>query len=155
MNLLELGYINQPITQERLYIIARLIGAINTIGNLNNEQESYYASFYVDDECDAHAIIDDITKLGFELPQIEYQHIDIKMTQINNHSYDIEYQSSNIEFNKKSRWIVTANGSFAYLLSLLGGFIGDKIDISRKIPEWIMTGNKLIKRELIDFTVVG
>jgi hypothetical protein len=141
INLLELEYINQPITQERLYIIARLIGAINTIGYLNIKQESYYASFYVDDECDAHAIIDDITKLGFELPQIEYHNIDNQSSEIDNHSY--------IECNKKSKWIVTTDGSFAYLLSLLGGFIGDKINISKKIPEWIMTGNKLIKREFL------
>lgn len=150
-NLLGLGYINQPITQERLYIIARLIGAINTTGYLNIKQDSYYASFYVDDECDAHAIIDDITKLGFELPQIEYQNIDIKLSQIDNQPNYIEYQSPHIEYetNKKSSWKVSANGDIAYLLSLLGGFIGDKIDISRKIPEWIMTGNKLIKREFL------
>jgi DNA-directed RNA polymerase beta subunit/intein/homing endonuclease len=118
----ELGYINQPITQERLYIIARLIGAINTIGYLNIDCKTYYASFYVDNECDAHSIIDDITKLGFELPHIE---------------------------SELSGWKVSANGAFAYLLSLLGGFIGEKIDISRQIPEWIMTGNKLIKREFL------
>jgi len=148
INLLELGYINQPITQERLYIIARLIGAINTIGYLNNEQETYYASFYVDCECDARAIIDDIVKLDFELPQIKYHNIDNQSSEIDNHSY-IEYQPPHIECNKKSKWIVTTDGSFAYLLSLLGGFIGNKIDISRKIPEWIMTGNKLIKREFL------
>ena len=143
MDLLELEYVNQPITQERLVIIARLIGAINIRGYLDMSQNAsnmvyYNASFNISTEQDAYAISDDIFKLGFGYPHIERN----------------IYKSTNINTNNTNNsnnifWKVSKNGAFAHLLTLLGGFVGKKTNMSRQIPDWIMTSNKLIKREFL------
>ena len=90
MELLELGYIDKPITKDRLIIIARLIGAINTI---LNENTFYNVSFIVNNEIDIHTLCDDIYKLGFNKPVIKRN--------INN-------------------WELYDNSALAYMLSLLG-----------------------------------
>ena len=143
MELLELGYLNKPITQDRLVIIARLIGAINTDGNLGVRKESesngniyYDASFYVGEEVDTYALCDDISKLGFGNPLV-LRNI-TKFT-----------DKTNGRITNYATWEVTKNGAFAYLLSLLGGIVGKKTAVAKTVPEWIMNGNKLIKREYL------
>jgi DNA-directed RNA polymerase beta subunit/intein/homing endonuclease len=89
-----LGYQDIPITQDRLVIIARLIGAINTNGHLCENNIDYDASFFVGEEIDTYALCDDICKLGFGNPLVK---------------------------RNSNTWEVTKNGAFAYLLSLLGG----------------------------------
>lgn len=137
MELLELDYLNKPITQDRLIILARLIGAINTNGYLGviNKSEiedtNYYnASFYVGDEVDTFALCDDICNLGFS-------------------NSLVKRNSTKFTDNRITNWQVTNNGAFAYLLSLLGGFVSKKMNILKTVPEWITNGNKLIKREYL------
>ena len=125
IELLETGYLNKPLHQDKLIIIARLLGAINTCGNINSGiNNQYNASFYVDEECDVIALCGDISKLGFGQPLVQRK-------------------------SGRETWEVLKNGAFAYLLSFLGGFIEEKTINKRIIPEWIMNGNLLIKREFL------
>ena len=138
IELLELGYLNKPITQDRLVIIARLIGAINTNGYLGlkiiSDKIIYYdASFYIGEEYDTFTLNDDISKLGFGYSAITR-----------------EINKFKDKINRRiTTWKVEKNGAFAYILSLLGGLVGDKTNMKRIIPEWITEGNKLIKREYL------
>ena len=140
MDLLESNYLNKPISQERLVIIARLIGALNTDGNIseiNNKDKSYFrSSFYVGEEQDTYCLSDDINKLGFGYPTI--------LRQISKFT---DKNSGRIT-NYKT-WKVNKDGCMSYLLNLLGGFKGKKTNQERIIPDWIMNGNKLIKREFL------
>jgi hypothetical protein len=129
IELLQLDYLNKPITQDRLVIIARLLGAINTL-HLNsefktNENNYYNASFTVGEEIDTVTLSEDISKLGFGYPSV----------------------TQNI--NNYITWLVCKNGAFAYMLSLLGGFVDKKTNMSTIIPDWIIKGCKLIKREYL------
>jgi DNA-directed RNA polymerase beta subunit/intein/homing endonuclease len=139
MDLLEAGYLNKPINQERLVIIARLLGALNTDGNMsefNTGDKKYYrTSFYLGEEMDAFNITDDINKLGFGYPSIER-----KISKFTEKSGRITTHRT---------WRVSKDGALSYLLSLLGGFVGRKTSQERIIPDWIMNGNKLIKREFL------
>ena len=139
MDLLEAGYLNKPINQERLVIIARLLGALNTDGNMgefNTGDKKYYrSSFYLGEEMDAFNMTDDINKLGFGYPSVTR-----KVSKFTEKSGKITTHRT---------WCVSKDGALSYLLSLLGGFIGKKTSQERIIPDWIMNGNKLIKREFL------
>ena len=140
MDLLEAGYLNRPISQERLVIMARLIGALNTDGNIyerNDKDKKYYSStFYVGEEQDTFSLTDDINKIGFSYPTI------IRAT-----TKFVDKNSGRIT-NYKT-WKVNKDGAMSYLLNILGGFAGKKTNQERVIPDWIMNGNKLIKREFL------
>jgi hypothetical protein len=69
MELLEANLINTYISTNKLKIIARLIGSLNTDGHLNeiiDGNKLYYsAEFYLGEDSDAFQIADDILELGF------------------------------------------------------------------------------------------
>lgn len=137
MELLETGYLNKEISQSKLVIIARLLGALNTDGNSNIFEDKYFrTSFNLGEEADAYCIVDDISKLGFGLPSVKRV-----VTQFND-------KKSGRETTYRT-WRVNKDGAFSYLLNLLGGLNGKKTIQSRSIPQWIMNGNKLIKREYL------
>ena len=122
MNLLENGYLNKPISHEKLIVIARLIGALNTYEVSDNLY--YRSNFNLDTEEDVFCIADDIYKLGFGYPSIKREN----------------------DIASGRTWLITKDGPFAYLISLLGGFVGNQ---ERSIPDWIMNADKLIKREYL------
>jgi DNA-directed RNA polymerase beta subunit/intein/homing endonuclease len=142
MELLEAGYLNKPISQEKLVCLARLIGAINTDGHLGsskseeNDNNYYRSEFNVGEEADVFTLTDDITKIGFGNPSVE-RYISKFVDKVTGR--ETIYKT----------WRVIKNGAFAYLLNLVGGFVGKKTNMSRQIPDWIMNGNKLIKREFL------
>jgi DNA-directed RNA polymerase beta subunit/intein/homing endonuclease len=140
MELLELNMLNVNIPVYKLKIIARLIGALNTDGHLferNDENKKYYnASFYVGEESDAYQLADDISKLGFG-------NVSVKRKMSN---FDDKVSGRTTTYR---RWEISKNGSFAYLLSLLGGFVGKKTRMSRSIPDWLITAEPSIKREFL------
>jgi len=142
MELLEGGYYDRPISQNRLISLVRLIGSINTDGHLGtniskeNNNMYYQAEFHVGEECDAYQVAGDIANLGFGNPMIR------RVT----HKFE---DKTNNRTTNYTTWCVTKNGAFAYLLSLLGGFVGKKTEMSRTIPTWILNANKLIKREFL------
>jgi DNA-directed RNA polymerase beta subunit/intein/homing endonuclease len=143
MELLEGGYLSGPVSQDKLVVIARLLGSINTDGHLyirtktkEDEPDYYSASFYLGEETDVYSVVDDIIKLGLGNPFIDRQ-----VTKF--------VDKQNGRTTNYSTWNVTKSGAFAYLLSLLGGFVGRKTTMKRVVPDWIMNGNKLIKREYL------
>jgi DNA-directed RNA polymerase beta subunit/intein/homing endonuclease len=140
MELLELNLLNKNIPVYKLKIIARLIGAINTDGHLferiDDDKKYYNASFYVGEEYDVFQIATDINKLGFG-------------------NASIRQKTTNFEDKLSGRtttyrtWEVSKNGAFAYLIMLLGGFIGKKTNLQRVIPEWLTAAELSIKREFL------
>ena len=142
--LLELGYLDKPIPQKKLEILARLIGFNITDGHIGiRPNEKYYdCSFFVGEEKDTFDLLDDIMKLGFGTPSIT-------------RSNTKHINSKNGRETIYNTWAVSKNGAFAYLLNYLGAFDGKKTDKSRKVPDWIMNANKRIQREFISGFVAG
>ena len=135
MELLELNLLNKNIPVYKLKIIARLIGAINTDGHLFErivgDKKYYNASFYVGEEYDVFQIANDIGALGFG-------------------NASIRQKTTNLEDKLSCRtWEVSKNGAFAYLMMLLGGFVGKKTKMQRVIPEWLINSELSIKREFL------
>jgi len=140
MELLELNLLNKNIPVYKLKIIARLIGAINTDGHLcetiDEDKKYYNASFYVGEDYDVFQIATDINKLGFG-------------------NASIRQKTTNFEDKLSGRtttyrtWEVSKNGAFAYLIMLLGGFIGKKTNLQRVVPEWLTNAELSIKREFL------
>jgi len=143
LELLELGYLDKPISQNKLEILARLIGfnIINGHIEIRPNEKYYDCSFSVSEEKDAYDLLDDIIKLGFSTPSISRS----TTTHIN---------SKNGKETIYNTWVVSKNGAFAYLLNYLGAFEG-KNEKSRKVPEWIINANKRIQREFISGFVAG
>ena len=140
MDLLELSFLNNNIPVYKLKIIARLIGALNTDGNiyerLDKDKKYYNSSFYLGEEADVFQIADDISALGFG-------------------NVYINRRTTNFEDKKTGRistyrtWNVAKNGAFSYLMVLLGGFAGKKTNMSRSLPSWLVNAELSIKREFL------
>ena len=144
LQLLELSYLNKPIPQNKLEILARLIGFNITDGHIGIRQNGKYydCEFSVGEEKDTFDLLDDIMKLGFGTPSISRR----TTKHIN---------SKNGKETIYNTWTVSKNGVFAYLLNYLGAFNGKKTEQSRKVPDWIMNANKRIQREFISGFVAG
>ncbi len=136
LDLQNCGY-NKKISEQKLEIIARLIGANITDGHLHKINENEYnCSFFVGELNDAYEIYDDIQKLGFGSASIKRN--------ISNHIN----RKNGIQTIHKT-WQVSKNGVFAYFMNLMGVFNGDKTNTIRTVPEWIINGTKRIKREFL------
>jgi len=140
MELLETNILNKNIPTYKLKIIARLIGSLNTDGHLHEtidgDKQYYAASFYVGEDQDAYQVADDIRALGFGNSSIHR-----RMT-------IFEDKKSSRTINTTT-WEVRKSGAFAYLLSLMGGFVGKKTNSARSIPKWLMDSELSIKREFL------
>ena len=138
MELLEGGYLNKKIPLEKLVIIARLLGALNingkdTIFN-QNKKNNYRIIFNLGEQKDVYQITEDIYKLGFGLPIVSRSNtnfIDKKLGR------ETQFQ----------HWRVSKDGAFSYLLHLL--VRSKNINQTKNVPNWIMNGNRLIKREYL------
>jgi DNA-directed RNA polymerase beta subunit/intein/homing endonuclease len=140
MELLEANIINTYISTNKLKIIARLIGSLNTDGHLNeiiDGNKLYYsAEFYLGEDSDAFQIADDILELGFGNCSIRRR------------TTSFDDKNSNRKCIQ-STWEVSKGGAFAYLLFLLGGFAGKKTNMKRSIPQWLINAEPSIKREFL------
>jgi len=137
MELLESNLLNIPISVLKLKIIARLIGALNTDGHLGITDNLYYsASFNVGEEYDVYQLADDIKTLGFG-------------------NVCIRRRISKFEDKKTGRittsrtWEVVKSGAFAYIMYLMGAFVGKKTSIKRQLPKWLVNAELSIKREFL------
>ncbi len=142
VELLELGLLNKPIPTYKLKIFARLIGALNSRGNISvshdekTNKDYYKCSFYVCEKIDANQINIDLNILGFGIGIINRI-------------------GSKFENNISGKIIVTKSeyvykeGSFAYFIQLLGGFVGNKINMTRYIPDWLINAELSIQREFL------
>lgn len=144
LQLLELSYLNKPIPQNKLEILARLIGLNITDGHIEIRSNGKYydCEFSVGEEKDTFDLVDDIMRLGFGTPSISRR--------TTNH-----INSKNCKETIYNTWKVSKNGVFAYLLNYLGAFDGKKTEQSRKVPEWIINANKRIQREFISGFIAG
>jgi len=140
MDLLELNFINNDLPIYKLKIIARLIGSLNTDGHLyeriDKDKKYYCASFYLGEESDVYQISDDISKLGFGNVSIKR-----KVT-----TFEDKISGKTTQHRT---WEVSLNGSFAYLLYLMGGIVGKKTNTARVIPDWLVSSELSIKREFL------
>lgn len=139
MDLLELNLLNVDIPIYKLKIIARLLGALNTDGHLHMRTDTikyYCASFYLGEEPDVYQLCDDIARLGFGNASIKR----------NITKFEDKLSGRTTQYRT---WEVYSNGTFAYLLFLMGGFLGKKTNMSRSLPEWLMKSELSIKREFL------
>jgi intein/homing endonuclease len=139
MELLELNLLNNKLPLYKLKIIARLVGALNTDGHLgirNNETKYYNASFNLGEEYDAFQIADDIKTLGFDRPSIS------RVT--------TKFEDKVLDRTTMYKtWKVNKDGAFAYLLSIMGGFVGKKTNMKRSLPNWLINAEPSVKREFL------
>jgi len=142
IELLELGLLNTPIQLYKLKIIARLIGALHTDGNLgmskdtNQEYKYYNCCFHLGEEYDVFQLVDDVKTLGFGRVSITRE--------TNKHQ-----NKTNGRITLTKTWKVGKNGAFSYLLYLLGGFCGRKTNMGRCLPDWLINAELSIKREFL------
>ena len=135
--LLRLGMLDRNFRQDELEIMARLLGANITDGNLCQRQNKYYGcSFYLGELEDANELINDIMKLGFERPCYRKKRTYFK---------DKKTKKTTIYNTHR----VDKGGVFAYFLYLIGAFIGKKTNQHRKLPDWIINANEPIIREFL------
>ena len=123
MDLLEKNLLNVKLSNSKLKIIARLMGALNTDGHLGlgNEENNFNFDciFNVKNQQDVYQLADDVKKLGFD----------------------------DISVNKtETIYKVYKDGSFAYFMYLMGAFVEKKI---RLLPEWLSNSELSIKREFL------
>jgi DNA-directed RNA polymerase beta subunit/intein/homing endonuclease len=134
--------IDKPISQKKLEITARLIGASVSDGHIsmkkskNGSKIQYDAEFALGEVADMHEMIDDINDLGFgscNVKRVTTKHV-----------------------NKRSgrhtiykTWRVNKGGAFAFYLQKMGAFVGAKVNQKKSVPEWIRNGNSRIKREFL------
>ena len=124
MELLERNLLNINIPTNKLKIIARLLGALNTDGHLaeriDGDKKYYTAAFHVGEESDVFQLADDIANLGFGNVLME-------------------------RTEGEKGWSVSKEGAFAYLLYLLG----EGSAKTRVVPDWIMGAELSVKREFL------
>lgn len=138
MELLETTLLDRKISQQKLEITARLLGACVTDGHIGirQNQKYYDCEFCVGEEADAFKILNDIVKLGFGTSSIRQRET---VHQCKKNGKKTIYNTYN----------VTKNGAFAYYLAYMGGFVGKKTAMCRTVPDWIVNGNSRIKQEFL------
>ena len=136
IQLLELGLLNINIPLHKLKIIARLIGAINTDGYISQTNDYYQSAFYLGEEYDVFQVADDVTALGFGNVSIRR-----KISKFE------DKVSQRVTISRT--WEVAKSGAFAYFLHMLGGFVGKKTEVLRRLPEWLLNAELSIKREFL------
>lgn len=127
--LMSMGLIGTPLSDTIMSVLARLQGIIYTDGSISKRGDYYTCKVSLGEMNDAFDYIDDLRKLGFDNNKI---------------SRDIGI----INDVKNSTWGVSKDGAFAALMIALELPYGKRTEQERKpIPDWIMNGSKLIKRE--------
>jgi DNA-directed RNA polymerase beta subunit/intein/homing endonuclease len=136
----ELGYIKDGklcLDIKKQKIIARLIGSLNTDGNINCPKNKYYsASFNMGEEQDVYDANDDIIRLGFGSGNISR-----KVTKLVD-------KDSNRETIFKT-WRLDKAGAFGSLITFLGGFSGNKTEYKKYVPSWIINSSDCVVREYL------
>jgi DNA-directed RNA polymerase beta subunit/intein/homing endonuclease len=137
MDLLEKNLLNTQIPTHKLKIIARLIGSLNTDGHLGCDSNNYYtAEFYLGEEYDVYQVADDIKTLGFETPMVRRN---IKKFE--------DKQTGRT--TTTTTWLVSKSGAFAHFMHTMGAFVGSKVNMERKLPNWLVNAELSIKREFL------
>ena len=148
MDLLEAGYLNKPITQERLVIIARLLGALNTdgdMGEFNTGDKKYYrTSFNLGEEMDAFNITDDINKLDNQLGIFSSNINKLSIVTDNINKIDNELSITSETLNNDTQIINN-------LSKMINNYIIEKpIDVKLENKEYIMKDEDIPVTKVID-----
>jgi DNA-directed RNA polymerase beta subunit/intein/homing endonuclease len=134
--------LDKPIPQEKLEIFARLLGINITDGHIakrkSTQGDQYDAKFYLGEDSDAFELHDDLKKLD----------VGGVTCSIGRSITNYKNKDSGINTTHKT-WVVTKGGAFANMLVALGCFVGKKTTNEKKLPDWIINGNKRIKREFL------
>ena len=125
------------LTEEKLHILARLLGALETDGHLSVrsgkdlENMSFRVMFYVGEQEDADDICRDIQELGFRKPTVK--HISTKM--------DGKHYANTYK--------VDPEACIGFILFSLGGHPGRKSTCVKKFPKWLMEASSETKRQFL------
>jgi len=127
-----------PLNQNsrKLAIISRMYGFLLADGHIGTSEDNgkYFKTAWIFGRPnDAELFVSDLVELGFD---------PVKICE----------QKDNFTSNgsEQHTWSVRKCGSFASLFALLGAHIGNKTESKTPpIPDWIMNGCKLVKREFI------
>jgi len=139
----ELGYLDRNFSENKLIIIAKLIGLNVTDGNVGITKDGYYnCSFCVGENIDAFQVFYDIQILSFGTASIS-----------NNETTHVNKNSSKHTIYKTIK--VEKNGAFAYLMHLMGAFVGKKTEMKRNVPEWIKNANNKIQIAYLNGLISG
>jgi DNA-directed RNA polymerase beta subunit/intein/homing endonuclease len=140
MELLAANLLDNHLPVHKLKIFARLVGALNTSGNVDEKiidgRKYHTATFFVGEECDAYQLVDDMAKLGFNYAVIG-----------RNPSTFEDKMTGDPVTNRT--WTVTVDGAMGYLIYLMGGFVDNKQHQKRYIPLWLSSSELSIKREYL------
>lgn len=122
------------ITESKLQILARLLGAIETDGHLeirNRFSKSIRAVLNVGEKKDCEDIEKDVLKLGFRKPS--YRQVSTKMNgEIYMNTFRVELPPS-----------------LGYVLYKLGAHPGRKSSSEKVFPEWLTKASKEVKRQFL------
>ncbi len=133
----KLGLLPLKSTNSKLHIISRIFGFTLADGSINiyNEHPSVSGSFGT--KRDGQDYLDDLERLGFDVVKMRYCEGTI-----------IDKDTGRVTVHKCYK--IQKGGAFPSLLIGLNISFGRKTANDRKpIPNWIMSGSKLVKREFI------
>lgn len=121
----------------RLRILARLLGFVMTDGYLYEDlkHNTYETHFFVGTEDDARTVKKDLQILGFDKLEIKSQ---VKDRQIGERKFTMHILRCR-----------NLNRALFFLLKALGSPQGRKKNQAYFVPEWIMDGNKFIKKAFL------
>jgi DNA-directed RNA polymerase beta subunit/intein/homing endonuclease len=137
MDLANLGWLDTPISHEKMEILARLHGACATDGTITHHTYGWQVNFYVGEEEDAKAISADIARLGFEAPTYRKKcSVHINKTT----DYHTEY----------NYYDLSKGGAFGTLMVATGAIVGKKgASANPSVASWILAGSPSVKREFL------
>ena len=130
----DIDNIDYILDENKLQILARLLGAVETDGHLeirNSEKEIYRAKFYLGEKKDVDDMIFDIQKLGFRTPS--FKKVTTKM-------FGKDYVTT---------YYVTAFQDLSYILYKLGAHTGRKSENRKKFPQWLFNASLEVKRQFL------
>lgn len=127
--------INTPLSTEKLCTIAKLLGLMNTDGNLNRKKYSFSGQFYLGEESDAIAVNNDLQSLGFEDQPITLR---INTCILDNRE------------TQASTFVISLSSEISYFLYIVGCLVGCKTKLEKKLPQWLLNAPKNIQRCFLD-----
>ena len=126
--------IDYELDENKLQILARLLGAIETDGHLEIrgvKKNTYRAKFYLGEQKDTDDIISDIQKLGFRTPTAKRI-----TTKMDGKDYATTFH-------------VVAYQDLSYVLYKLGAHTGRKSINPKEFPRWIFKASLEVKRQFL------
>ncbi len=124
-------------TDNRIPVLARIIGFVTGDGNISITQKTRRVSFYGKHE-DLKELKRDLEELGFR---------PILYSRERNHKIKTRY--GKVEFDAIENSLHVASSSFAVLLSALGAPVGNKTKTEFHVPDWIMGMPEWIKAQYL------